>query len=66
MSVQITYENICSEVSSLTRQELKDRLLHFKGRLKLDFTEPYLDSLTDDKLRHILLAVYLTEYGVSS
>ncbi|MEJ5260326.1 MAG: hypothetical protein WHS88_09070 [Anaerohalosphaeraceae bacterium] len=65
MSVQITYESICSEVSSLSRQDLKDRLLNFKGRLKLDFTEPYLDSLSDDKLRHILLAVYLTEYGIS-
>ncbi len=65
MGVQITYESICSEVASLSRQELKDRLLHFKGRLKLDFTEPCLDSLSDDKLRHILLAVYLTEYGIS-
>lgn len=65
MNVQTTYESINAQVASLNRQELKDRLLNFKGRLKLDFTETYLDGLSDDKLRHILMAVYLTEYGIS-
>lgn len=65
MSVKTTYESIQAQVASLSRRELKDRLLHFKGRLRLDFTEACLDSFSDDKLRHLLLAVYLTEYGIS-
>lgn len=65
MSVQTNYEAVHAQVASLNRQELKDRLLTFRGRLRLDFTETYLDTLTDDKLRHILMAVYLTEYGIT-
>jgi hypothetical protein len=65
MSVPTTYEDIHAQIASLNRQELKDRLLHYKGRLKLDFTEACLDSFPDEKLRHLLLAVYLTEYGIS-
>jgi len=55
-----SYEQVASGVSSLTKSQLKRRLLNFKGRLRLDFTEKYLDSLTVDKLRHILAAALLT------
>ncbi len=64
MTVHTSYESINAQVASMNRQELKERLLNFKGRLKLDFTESYLDGLPDEKLRHILMAVYLTEYGI--
>jgi len=55
-----SYEQVALGVSSLTKPQLKRRLLNFKGRLRLDFTEKYLDSLTVDKLRHILAAALLT------
>ena len=35
------------------------RIRNFKGQFKLDFTENYLDSVTLDKLRHILLAALI-------
>ena len=38
------------------RAELKRQIRGFRGRFKLDFAEDYLDSLTVDRLRHILLA----------
>jgi hypothetical protein len=56
MSGEYGFEKLCSEVAALSKNELKRRLLHFHGRLKMDFTEDYLDGLALDKLRHILLA----------
>jgi hypothetical protein len=52
---------MCSEIAAMGRNEVKSRLLHFRGRLKIDFTEGYLDSLAIDKLRHILLAAMAVE-----
>jgi len=55
-----SFEQVASAVNSLTKSQLKNRLLNFKGRFKLDFTEAYLNALTVDKLRHILLTAMLT------
>lgn len=46
-------------IAKLSRDALIEELQGFKGALKLDFTEEFLSGLSDDKLRHILLAVYL-------
>jgi hypothetical protein len=45
-----------TEVASLSREELIDRLLHFSGCCHLDFTESFLASKSTDSLRHILVA----------
>jgi hypothetical protein len=55
------FEKLCSEVAEMGRNEIKNQLLHFRGKLKIDFTENYLDNLTIDKLRHILLAALSVE-----
>lgn len=55
-----SFEKIVSAIASLNKSEVKRRLLQFKGRIKLDFTESYLDGLSTDKLRHILLAAMTT------
>lgn len=55
-----SFEQVALAVNSLTKSQLKRRLLNFKGRFKLDFTEKYLDGLTIEKLKHILLAALLT------
>ena len=55
-----SFEQAALAVNSLTKSQLKSRLLNFKGRFKLDFTETYLDGLTVEKLKHILLAALLT------
>ncbi len=51
-----SFEQVASAVCSLNKTEVKNRLLHFKGHFKLDFTEAYLDASSVDKLRHILVA----------
>ena len=56
MGSSSSFEKIVSAISSLSKSEVKRKLMNFKGRIKLDFTESYLDSLSADKLRHILLA----------
>ncbi|MHC4114797.1 MAG: hypothetical protein ACYSSL_05710 [Planctomycetota bacterium] len=53
------FEQTATSISSLGRGELKKRIKSFKGRFKLDFTETYLDNLTIDRLRHILLAALI-------
>ena len=45
-----------SEIASLEREELLQRLMHFNGRVKLDFTESFLARKSTDQLRHILIA----------
>ncbi len=59
MAQSQSFEQVASAVSSLNKTQIKDRLLHFKGRFKLDFTEAYLEASSIDKLRHILVAAML-------
>ncbi len=46
-------------ITALGRGELERRIRNFKGRFKLDFNEDYLNSLSVDRLRHILLAALI-------
>ncbi len=50
------FEQTATSIASLGRNELKRRIKNFRGRFKLDFTEDYLNNLSVDRLRHILLA----------
>ena len=53
------FEQTATSIASLGRDELKRRIKGFSGRFKLDFTEDYLNRLTVDRLRHILLAALI-------
>jgi hypothetical protein len=53
------FEQTATSIASLGRSELKRRIRSFKGRFKLDFTEDYLNALSVDRLRHILLAALI-------
>ncbi len=48
-----------TSIAVLGRNELKRRIKNFRGRFKLDFTEDYLNNLSVDRLRHILLAAII-------
>ena len=54
------FEQAANSVAALDRNQLKFHIKHFRGRFKLDFSEDYLNSLTVDRLRHILLAALIT------
>ena len=56
MAYKEYFEQTATSIASLGRDELKRRIKGFKGRFKLDFTEDFLNRLTVDRLRHILLA----------
>jgi len=60
MTPDISIEQHCAYIATLDKSEIEDRLLHFKGPIKLDFTREYLNTLDIDKLRHILLAAVVT------
>jgi hypothetical protein len=53
------FEQTATSVAVLSRCELTTRIKNFRGRFKLDFTEDYLNTLTVDRLRHILLAALI-------
>ncbi|MEN6307705.1 MAG: hypothetical protein ABFD91_08115 [Anaerohalosphaeraceae bacterium] len=55
------FEKMCCDVAAMSKREVKTQLLHFPGRLKLDFTEDYLDEQTVERLRHILLAALMVD-----
>jgi hypothetical protein len=50
------FEQAATSIGTLERDELKKQIKNFKARFKLDFTEDYLNSVSVDRLRHILLA----------
>ncbi|TFG50110.1 MAG: hypothetical protein E4H40_01850 [Candidatus Brocadiia bacterium] len=57
------FEHTATSIASLNRLEIERRLTNFKGRFKLDFTPEYLNKLSLDKLRHILLAAMMYATG---
>lgn len=57
----VDFEKMCCDIAAMSKREIKTQLLHFPGRIKLDFTEDYLDGLTVERLRHILLAALMVD-----
>ena len=53
------FEREATSIAVLGRNELERRIKNFRGRFKLDFTEDYLNKLSVDRLRHILLAALI-------
>ena len=53
------FEKTATSIAALGKDELKKRIRNFRGRFKLDFSEDYLDALSLDRLRHILLAALI-------
>jgi hypothetical protein len=59
MSSVTYFDKEATLIAALDRNELKRRIKNFRGRFKLDFTEDYLNKLSVDRLRHILLAALI-------
>ena len=56
MELSLSIESLVNLVAGMTKHEMIDRLLHYDGRPRLDFTESFLKDQSDEKLRHILFA----------
>ena len=59
MASRIYFENTATSLAALGRAELVRRIRNFRGRFRLDFTDDYLNNLSIDRLRHILLAALI-------
>jgi len=59
MASRRDFEQTATSIAALGRDELKRRIRCFRGRFRLDFTEDYLNRLSVDRLRHILLAAMI-------
>src|SRR4030042_216678 len=53
------FGEIAGNIASLSREQLKQRIKTFHGPFPLDFTEDYLDAVSIDRLRHVLLAAMI-------
>ena len=53
-------DQLATSIATLGKPEIKKRIKSFRGRFRLDFTDEYLDKLSIDRLRHILLAALIT------
>jgi hypothetical protein len=60
MSANFSFEKMCSKIASMSKREVIRRLLNFDGPIKMDFSVDYLEKLSTDRLRHILLAALVT------
>ena len=56
LSSRAQIDQLVCTISQMGRKKVKSELLNFRGRFKLDFTDDYLESLSLERLRHILLA----------
>jgi len=59
MSSRTYFDREATSIAALGRIELKRRIRNFRGRFRLDFTEDYLNNISVDRLRHILLAALI-------
>ena len=50
------YESLVSEIGGMERAAMVERLLHFEGPVRLDFTQEYLEGRETEYLRHLLMA----------
>ena len=55
MSPAQKFEKASSKVFNMNKVELKRHIKRFRGSFRLDFSESYLNGLSADKLRHILV-----------
>jgi hypothetical protein len=59
MTLGDNFEQTATSIAALGKDELKRRIKNFRGRFRLDFTEDYLNNLSVERLRHILLAALI-------
>jgi hypothetical protein len=59
MAVRKYFEREATSIAALGRHELERRIRSFRGRFQLDFTQDYLNRLSVDRLRHILMAALM-------
>jgi len=59
MYSQRNFERSATSIAALSRAQIKNRIKNFRGRFKLDFTDDYLEAMSLDRLRHILLAALM-------
>jgi hypothetical protein len=58
-TMSLTLNQLAAVINSFDRQTCIDELKHFEA-IPMDFTEDFLTRTSVEKLRHILLAAYLT------
>ena len=59
-------EELICMVSCLDRLTLTKKFLCFRGRFPVDFTPEFLESLSDDRMRHVFVALCLQNQHVPS
>ena len=59
-----SYENLITKLASMGRDELVLLLQGMSCTFPMDFTEEYLQAVSVERLRHIVLAAYMHQAPV--
>ncbi len=57
------FAQIAQEVEDMPLGKVKKEILEFDGPVKLDFNKDFLDTLSLEKLQHILITARLYKLG---
>ena len=52
-------EQMITKIQRMDRKQLKQELIQFQANFTFDFTSDFLDSVSIERLRHIMLAAVL-------
>ncbi len=58
---KMDYDHVAQSIAQMTREDVQKELLCFDGRFELDFPADYLDQLSAERLRHILMAAKIQQ-----
>ncbi len=64
MTMKIDFDHVAKTIAQMSREDVQDELLCFEGRFELDFPKDYLEKLSAERLRHILLAARIQQYRI--
>ncbi len=59
MSPKSSMDELARDICRLSRRKCIDELTHFKG-MRLDFDRSFLEGMSTEKLRHTLMAAFIT------
>ena len=59
MNTNRTLNEMICDIHGMERDQCIDELMHFQA-MRLDFTPNYLEAMSTERLRHVLVAAVLT------
>jgi len=59
-------EKLATRLASMSRDDLTKTLRKLQCNFRIDFTDDFLNSISDDRLRHIVMAASLHAHDMTA